>query len=174
MFNYQGTRNGAQRNLSPRILVKTSEVISVGDAVETYTSGTGENGTAALPLKGFVHGFVDAAGLPIVSLDAAAGTANPSAVATVTGDGTQYMIVDTSLDSLYSAEVNGTIGTTTASDKGGSKIDVDSANTNYGRVLETTNTRTATTKANFYNHGVDPKDSTRLIVSLAKSEEISA
>ena len=173
-FNYTGSRNGAQRNLSARILIKTSEVVAVGDAVETYTSGTGENGGAALPIKGIVHSIVDSNGLPFKKGAVTAGSVNTSDTTSVTADGTQYIIVDTSLDSLYSAQVNGTIGTTTDSDKLGGRIDVDSANTDYGRVLETTNTRTVATTANFYNHGTDPQDSARLVVSIANSEEYSA
>jgi hypothetical protein len=173
-FKYKSSRNGAQRNLSPAILIKTSEVIAVGDAVETFTSGTGENANAAIPIKGIVHSIVDSDGLPFKKGAQTAGSTNTSDTNSVTGDATQYIKVDTSLNSLYSAEVNGTIGTTTNSDKLGGRIDVDSANTDYGRVLETTNTRTVATTANFYNHGTDPDDSTRLLVSIASSEEYSA
>ena len=170
-FNYKGSRNGAQRNLTEPILIKTNEVVAVGDAVETYTTGTVENGTAALPIKGIVQSIVNADGLPFVSGEHTAGSTNTSDTQSVTGDGTQYCIIDTSPDTLYSAEVNGTLGTTNSSDKLGCRLDVDSANTDYGRLLETTATRTVVTTANFYSHGVDPEDSTRLIVSLFNSEE---
>ena len=183
-FNYKGTRNGAQRNLVS-VLIDDSTTVSVGDVTESYTNGALTNGVAAAPLKGFVHGIVEAENgvkpsLPSVLGSNTAGSVNPSDVQTITtaADNTTtlkyWAIVDTSLDSLYSAEVNGTLGTTSASTLLGCRINVDSANTDYGRVLETTATRTVATTANFYSHGLDPEDSARLVVSLAQSEEYSA
>lgn len=174
MFNYLRSRNGSTRNLTDPILIKTGVTVSVGEVVEVYTSGTVENGLAAKPLKGLVVDILDSKGYPFKKLQPSAGTAYSSDTITVTGDGTQYVILDTSLNSMYSVDVSGTLGTTANSDKLGGRIDVDSANTEYGQVLETTFTRTVATTANFYSHGVDPKDSTRLIVSLANSEEYSS
>jgi len=172
-FNYVGSRNGAQRNLTEPIVITTSDVVAVGSVVETYSAGTAGYGAAAQPIKGIVHAIVDADGLPITNSTHTAGTAHSADNASVTGDGTQYVIIDTSESSLYSATVSGTIGTTVSSDSGFCKIDVDSSNTNYNQLLETTATRTIGTPANFYSHGVDPQDSTRLIVSIAMSEEAS-
>lgn len=173
-FNYVGQRNNSgSRNLTKPIVITGSQTVAVGDFVETHTVGTADNPTAAQPGKGFVHAITNANGLPLVKSTHTAGTAHTPDTTSVTGDGTQYVIIDTAETSLYSTEVNGTVGTTTNSDLVGGRIDVDSANTDYGRVLETTNTRTIGTPANFYNHGTDPEDSTRLIVSLAMSEERS-
>jgi len=172
-LNYVGSRNGAQRNLSEPILINGTDTVSVGDVVEVYTNGKATNGVAALPLKGVVHAIVDALGLPKLKGVNVAGSANSSDTQTITADGDDYVIIDTSVNALYSAEVSGTLGTTADSDLMGARIDIDSANTNYGRLLETTATRTLGTPANFYSHGVDKNDSTRLIVSIAISEEDS-
>lgn len=178
-LKYTGSRNGAQRNLSEPILLYNSITVAVGDAVEVYTNGYATNGGAALPLKGIVHAIVDSHGLPPVKGANVAGTAISPDTSSVTTESdnttalTYYVIVDTSVDSLYSAEVSGTIGTTVSSTLPGCRIDIDSATTDYGRVLETTATRTIGTPANFYSYGPDTKDSTRLIVSLAMPEEMS-
>jgi len=182
-FNYKSSRHGAQRNLVS-VLINDSKTVGVGDVVQSYTAGSLNNGVAALPLKGFVHAIVEAENglkpsLPEVKGSNTAGSTNPSDTTSVTtaADNTTtkkwWAIVDTSVHSLYSAEVSGTIDTTTNSGDLGGRVDVDSANTDYGRVLETTHTRTIGTPANFYNHGVDPEDSTRLVVSLAMPEEMS-
>jgi len=182
-LNYKYTRNGAQRNLVS-VLLFNSITVAVGDAVETFTNGSATNGGAAAPLKGIVHAIVDAENtvkpsLPEVKGSNTAGSQNPSNTESVTtaADNTTtqkfWALVDTSRDSVYSAEVNGTIDTTANSGDLGARIDIDSANTDFGRVLETTATRTVATTANFYSHGVDPEDSTRLVVSLAQSEEYS-
>jgi len=183
-FNFKGTRNGAQRNLVS-VLIGNTKTLSVGDAVESFTAGSLTTGVAAAPLKGIVHAIVEAENgvkpsLPSVLGSNVAGSQNPSDVQTITtaADNTTtlkfWCLIDTSLDSLYSAEVNGTIGTTVDSELLGARINVDSANSDVGRVLETTATRTVATTANFYSHGLDPEDSTRLVVSLAQSEEYSA
>jgi len=172
-FNYVGSRNGASRNLSKPILINGTDTVTVGDAVECYTNGKATNGAAATPIKGIIHAITDVNGLPQVKGSNTAGSANSPDTNSITADGDDYVIVDTSVDSLYSAEVSGTLGTTNSSTLLGAKIDVDSANSDYGRLLETTATRTVGTPANFYSHGLDPNDSTRLIVSIALSEEDS-
>ena len=172
-LNYVGSRNGAQRNLTDPIVIKTDDVVAVGDVIKTYVAGLAENPVAAGPIKGIVAAITDSQGLPILQGANTAGSTNSPDTVSVTGDGSQYAIIDTDRASLYSAEVNGTVGTTNDSELVGGKIDVDSANTDYGRVLETTATRTIGTPANFYIHKADPNDSTRLIVSIALSEEDS-
>ena len=172
-LNYVGSRNGAQRNLSDPLLINGTDTVAVGDVVEFYTNGKATNGVAAKPVKGIVHAITDADGLPQVQGSNVAGSANSSAVTSITADGNDYVIVDTSVNSLYSAAVSGTLGTTVSSTLGGFQIDVDSANTSYGQLLESTATRTVGTPANFYAHKVDSNDSTRLIVSIALSEEDS-
>ena len=174
-FNYKSSVNGAQRNLE-LVLIYNSITVAVGDVVEVYTNGSATNGAAATPLFGVVHAIVDASTNPIVHGTAVAGTAIGSSTNSVTTaadnttTGAYYALVDTSNNSKYSAEVSGTLGTTVSSTLRGCRVDVDSANTDYGRLLESTATRTIGTPANFYSWGVDPDDSTRLIVSLAMTE----
>jgi len=172
-LNYVGSRHGAQRNLTDPILINGTDTVTVGDAVEVYTNGKATNGAAATPIKGIVMAITDANGLPQLKGANVAGSANSPDTNSVTADGNDYVIIDTSVNSLYSAEVSGTLGTTVSSTLPGCKIDIDSANTDYGRLLESTATRTVGTPANFYSHKVDPNDSTRLIVSIALSEEDS-
>lgn len=173
-LNYVGQRNNSgSRNLTPPIVITTGDVVAVGDLVEVYSAGTAGNPTAAQPAKGIVHAITDATGNPLIKSTHTAGTAHTPDTTSVTGDGTQYAIIDTAESSLYSAQVNGTIGTTVDSELVGARIDIDSANTDWGRVLESTATRTIGTPASFYSYGTDPQSSTRLIVSLAMSEERS-
>lgn len=174
-LDLHGTINGAQRNLQKELLYN-SITVAIGDVVERYTNGYATNGAAALPLYGVVHDIIDSVGNPIVTGASTAGSANSTKTSSVTtaADNTTtpvyYVLVDTANTTLYSAEVSGTLGTTNSSNLPGCRIDIDSANTDYGRLLETTATRTIGTPANFYSHGVDPDNSARLIVSLAMTE----
>lgn len=160
-----------------QVLIKNSITINVGELVKAYVDGYATNGTAAVGNLGIVHGFCYKDGTPVNSVSSpTAGTAaSPSVTQVVAASDNQttqlyWALVDISRETTYSAQVNGTLGTTASSTLLGCRIDVDSAGTNYGRVLETTATRTNATDANFYSLGLDPQDSTRLIVSCAFSE----
>jgi hypothetical protein len=172
-LEFKSTIGGVGRKLSKPLLCADSQTLSVGDSVKTdTTSGELIYGAAALPTLGIITAFTDKDGMPIKLANPVAGTASGVDVRTVaTGTaGTTYAIVDMSNQTVYSAECNGTIGTTVNSEVIGARADIDSANTDYGRILETTCTRTLGTPATFFCHGADPNDSTRMLVTIAISE----
>lgn len=176
MFNFARTIGGTGRKLE-QILLKESLTFTVGQAVKSYVAGTVEHATAATPVLGILVGIVDSKGVPFKSGNIVPGTAFSNELTTVTtagGNTTYYGLIDISMDTVYSAQVNGTVGTTVDSELRGCKIDVDSANTTYTRVLESTATRTVATTANFYCHGADSKDATRILVSIANHEMLAA
>lgn len=151
-----------------------SQTFEVGDVIEVYQNGVATLGTAAQPILGVVASFADADGNILPKPALVAGTASGNDVRTVTTDASNsdgyYAFVDIAKDTVYSAEISGTLGTTNDSDLPGVRLDVNSAGAEYGQLLETTATRTIGTPANFYSWGVDPNDSTRLLVSIAMSE----
>lgn len=170
-LNFVKTVGGVGRKLE-LVQLGNSQTVAVGDVIETYTTGKGVLQVAAKLVGGVVDALCDVNGYPIQTSNPVAGTASGVDVrsqATGTG-GAYYALVDFSPLTVYSAAVNGTLGTTASSTLRGCHVDIDSANTNYGRVLETTATRTQGVEANFYSHGTDPLDSTRLLVSIALSE----
>ena len=175
MLKFKRTVGGVGRKLE-LVLLANSQTVEVGDAIQTYSVGKGTLGAAATPIFGVIMAIVDSKGYPLPAPAVVAGTASGSDVvsqATGTG-GTYYALVDSSKETIYSAGVTGTIGTNNDSDLRGGWVDVDSAGTEYGKVLETTFNRTAQgatgAMSNFYSWGVDPDDSTRLLVSIANSE----
>ncbi len=171
-FNYKRTFGGVGRKLSAPILLADSQTVEVGDMIETYTTGEGVLATAAHFCLGVVTAIVDADGMPFKQGNPVAGTASGVDVRSqATGtSGTFYAIVDQSKSTIYSVTVDGTIGTTASSGLRGCHVDVNSAGTEYGEVLETTATRIEGVEANCYSHGVDPDDATRLLVSIAMQE----
>lgn len=162
------------------VIIANSTTLTVGDAVKTNTSGFLAVATAAAPLLGIVIGFKTSSDTPLTPSAYAKGTTAilPETESYAAASDNQTVakvkaIVACDPSAKYSAKVNGTINTTVSSAQPGARIDVDSANSNADRVLETTATRTASTAANFYDWGTDPDDSTRLIVSIAQSELMS-
>ena len=173
--------NGTRLDPAQLVLVTlgASTTFTIGDLVESMTTGVALPADAASASLGVIVGLADASGAPLRSPDVTRSTvAYSGTVDSVLTDGTNstgimaQVCFDQSVK--WSAEVNGTIGTTNDSQLRGCGIDIDSANSNVGRVLETTATRTAATITNFYSHGVDPSDATRLLVSISCSEVFSS
>ena len=174
MLKFKKTIGGMGRKLQ-LVKLANSQTVEVGDVIETYTVGTGTLEAAGLPVLGVVQAICNSRGIPFKTADVVAGTAsgtNVTSQATST-TGIYYALVDISRDTVYSAAVDGTIGTTVASTLRGCRLNVNSAGTEYGELLESTATRTPGTAGQFYSHGVDPEDSTRLLVSIALSELVS-
>lgn len=171
-LKYKRTIGGVGRKLE-QVLLGSSLEFNVGDLVETMSTGVALRGEAGKPVLGVIASICDADGLPFKSTNPVAGTASGTDTRTKTtgaANATYYAMVDVSNNSIYSADSNGTVGTTNDSDLRGCRIDIDSAGSEFGQVLETTATRTEGTEANFYGHGVDPDDSGNILVSIAMSE----
>lgn len=157
------------------ILLDNSMTFNVGDVCQSYKTGFGGTPTKAKPLMGIIVGFVGPDGKPIQPSAYVPGTATGTDVTQVvtasnnTTVKTYYALVNTSRNARYSAQVNGTVNTTVNSGRGHVWISVDSDNTNYGRVLETTASRSA--QLEFWCISPDVDDSTRLIVQISGSEK---
>ena len=169
------------------VIIANSVTLNVGDLVQVATSGATQGfATPAeklLGALGVVVGFANTYDAPLTPDSYAPGTAAGTDVQQVVAAANNQTVaqkvalVNVSTRTKYSAQVNGTLGTTNSSPTAASKriggyIDIDSDNTSYGRVLESTYTaaRSKTSGgSNFFVWGVDPNDSTRLIVSLCNS-----
>ena len=166
--------------LTRRILFN-SLTFSVGELVESISSGYAKKATAGTCALGIIVGFEGPNGAllpaPNVTPSTTAFNGSIESVTTAADNTTvdkKVAIVCFDPSVLWSAAVNGTIGTTASSQLPSVGIDIDSANTNYGRVLESTATRTPATKTNFMAFGADPNDTTRLLVMLNCSEVFSS
>lgn len=181
------TQSGLNPASLVRRIVKNSVTLNVGDCVLSYAAGVADVGLAGAPILGIVIGFENNDGSPIRPTQVTKGTTayNGSVTQLVADSDNQTVakklaVICADQNVTWSAQVNGTINTTVSSGLPGFGIDVDSANTNYARVLETTATRTAATITNFWCVGngqgssTDPNDSTRLLVRISASEQLSS
>lgn len=168
-------KRGLLGNSSPvlrKVIIDNSDDIAIGDAVKVYNAGDAEKLTAGKPIFGIVHAIVDQYGrsiLPQQHTQAEVGDWTvASEVITVGSDNETddkvAVICDVSLDTIYSGDVTGTIGTTVSSNKPGASIDVDDEDS----LDETSATRTGS--AQFFSWGTDPDDSGNLLVSIKESE----
>jgi hypothetical protein len=173
-FIYAGTRDGQGRRMEKAKMLPSSTAVAVGSVYALYASTDDRLAVAVkdLPILGILTAIVDKYGNPFKPA-IAAGTATGSTVISVTTGATNttyWGIIDSSQFTKWSAAVNGTLGTTAASDYKGGWDNIDSDNTNYSRVLESLHSRTATSLANFRSYGKDPQNATRLIEVIHNSE----
>ena len=158
------TPNGAP--VLRRTIITNSVVTVVNDSYK-LASGFGALGTAGTSVLGHVTGIstLDQVG---VNTTGVAGAEMGSFVGSYTAAADNQTVaqvkaeVDISKDTLYSAEVDVAIGTTTGSDLDGYFMDLADEDT----LDEST---AATTAAQYGTWGTDPNDSARAIVNIFES-----
>lgn len=174
----RGTDHGALPPTMP--IIANSITVAVGEAVKLDSTGYVTNATADDAMLGIVVGFAKSDGTPLSPAAYVAGTATSSDVQSVVAASDNQTVdkkralVQMDPAMIWSVTVSGTLGTTadspTATDGSiGGWINVDSAGTSYGQVLESTFSRTDGQDQNFFCWGVDPADTTRYLVSIANS-----
>ncbi len=171
-FSYKKSLRGNSAPVLVSVIIDNSDDIEVGDMVKCYNAGNAEKATAGMPIFGVVHAIVDKYGnsiAPEKQSKAVMGSATESSgVITVASNNETVdkiaVLCDVSVDSIYSATVDGTINTTNSSAKLGAYMDLTDENS----VNETTATRSGV--ANLYGWGTDPENSSNLLVSICESE----
>jgi len=134
------------------------EVVTAGDAVHGVVVDIVDKNGNSMSGSLAVVGSATVSGLP-----------SALSVAVASDNETVDLVaakVETSKFAIYSADVDGTMNTTSSSNKAGGWVDM----TDKDSVDETTHTRTITTGGQMKNWGVDPEDSSRMLVSINESE----
>lgn len=145
-------------------IITNSVTIAVGDSVKT-ASGFAALGTTGARVLGHVESLIGKDGLTPVKDGTYLG--NIGEAYTVESDNqTDKEIrarVDVDTASLYSAELDAAVGTTSGSNLAGKTFDlVDEDTLDESTVAETT--------AQYYSHGLDINETTRVVVNVLESE----
>jgi hypothetical protein len=146
--------------------------------MKIYTNGYAEPATTAYQYLGICHSILDKYGISICpALSKMATTGSATSVTTgglttasdnaTSGKDNIQVALDVSLDSIYTAAVTGTLGATVTVAQGGFWIDIATGGVS---LTETTASRAAVKMC--YCWGLDPLDSTRLLVSKTKDERL--
>ena len=153
-------------------IVANSVVLTVSDSVKFDTDGFVALGTAGAAVLGHVMNISTNFGVGLSS-SGAAGAELGSYVGTFTMASDNETVakvraeVDISQQTMYTAEVDATIGTTTGSDLAGYRMDLIDEDT----LDEST---AATSTAQYATWGTDPEDSTQAIVNIFESQVFNA
>lgn len=147
-------------------ILANSITVTIMDSVK-FASGFVALGTAAATVLGHVEGIRSNLGLGMTTTGVA-GAAVGSFVGTfATASDNQTVAkvraeIDVSQNTMYSAEVDATIGTTTGSNLAGYRMDlVDEDTLSEGSAL--------TTILQYGTWGLDPSDSARAVVNILRS-----
>jgi len=172
-----------KKHLTPpmiqRVILDNDERVYIGDPVKKLASGHAEQAAAAGSIFGHVLDIVDKnnnsmfGSTPSYTGAVTISGSPSSGYVTVATDNETVdkiaALVDVSPFTIYSAPITGTMNTTDTSSAGGGWVDI-AVSTYVITIDETTHTRTITNGGQYYNWGVDPDDSTRMLVSISESE----
>ena len=153
-------------------ILANSITVTVSDSVKFDTDGFVALGTAGAAVLGHVMNISTNLGVG-VNTTGVAGAELGSYVGTfLTASDNETVSkvraeVDISQQTMYSAEVDATIGTTTGSDLAGYRMDLIDEDT-----LDESDA--ATTTAQYATWGLDPEDSTKAIVNIFESQVFNA
>lgn len=158
-------RKGKTGPLEKKIITN-SAVIRVGEAVN-IESGFADSAGAGEAIYGVVAGIVGPNG-EVLRNNGASSDFDPIGDYTAASDnqtvGKVSVLIQTSKDAIYSAPADATLGTTTGSNLAGYRMD----HTAGGLTLD--ESTAVTTAAQWVSHGVDPEDSTKVLVSIYESQ----
>lgn len=166
-FKIAGSLNPHGGPLLRRETIANSVTISENDSVKR-ASGFVALGTTGAAVFGHVSGISTHRGVGL-NTDGSAGSDIGSFAGTFTTASDNQTVdqvkaeVDISKFTLYSATADDTLGTTTGSDLTGYNMDLADED-------ELDESTAATTAAQYHSHGLDPEDSSRVIVNIYESE----
>lgn len=167
MFTKIGSIGRAGGPLLVDRIITNSVTVAVGDSVKT-ASGFAALGTTGARVLGHVESVVGADGLtPVKDGSYLGNLGNTFAAASDNQTVAQVRVrVDVDMHSLYSADLDAAIGTTSAaggSGAAGKTFDIANEDT----LDESTS---AETKQQYYSHGTDRNDTTNVVVNILESE----
>lgn len=166
-FKKHGTLSPYGAPVIRRAIITNSVVTTILDSVK-LSSGFAALGTAGALVFGHVMAISTDKGVG-VNTSGASGAAIGSFVDTYTAASDNQTVAkvkvecDVSKETLYSAEVDATIGTTTGSNLAGYTMDlIDEDTLDESSAVATT--------GQYMSHGLDPLDSSRAIVNIFESQ----
>ena len=180
-LKYKGNLLGENGRILRKFVLNASLDFQVGDVVSYVTGSlTGEvplefnevaESTSGRKVVGVIQAITTSRG--VSPSDNGCGGAFVDQYRTATNNETGARvsaIVDMSPFSLYSADLDDTIGVTTGSNRAGYYLNLDTGDTNAHQLNEASAVAVGTTGGGqFLSHGVDPEDTNNIIVNIAKS-----
>ena len=174
-LKFKSSLLGTNGRMLRKFVLDASVDWQVGDVVTGGTGGEGFNGevlvlaTSSTNVVGVIEAIITNTGVAPSSngcggafVDQYRTAANNETAAQVSA------LVDISPFSVYSADLDDTIGTTTGSNRAFYYFNIDSGSANQ-QLDEASAKAPSTGSGQFVSHGVDPEDTNNLLVSINRS-----
>ena len=174
-LKFKTSQLGANGIMLRKFVLDASVDWQVGDVVTGGTGGEGFNGevvvlaTSSLNVVGVIEAIITNAG--VAPSNNGCGGAFVDQYRTAANNETAAQVsalVDVSPFSIYSADLDNTIGTTTGSNRAFYYFNIDSGSANH-QLDEASAKAPSTGAGQFVSHGVDPEDTNNLLVSINRS-----
>ena len=176
MLKYKFDLTGSGGRMLRKYVLDASIDWQVGDVVSGATGGEGFNGevlvsdTASYHIVGVIEAIITNAG--VAPSNNGCGGAFVDQYRTAANNETAAQVsalVDISPFSVYSADLDDTIGTTTGSNRAFYYFNIDSGSANHQ--LDEASAAAPTTGGahQFVSHGLDPEDTNNVLVSINRS-----
>ena len=175
MLKYRENLLGEGGRILRKVVLDASIDWQVGDVVSGGTGGEGFNGevivtdTASYHVVGVIQAIITDKG--VSPSDNGCGGAFVDQYRTAANNETAAKVsalVDISPFSVYSADLDDTIGTTTGSNRAFYYFNLDSGSANH-QLDEASAKAPSTGNGQFVSHGLDPQDTNNLLVSINRS-----
>ena len=175
MLKYRENKLGENGRILVKVVLDASVDWQVGDVVSGGTGGEGFNGevivtdTASYHVVGVIQAIITDKG--VSPSDNGCGGAFVDQYRTAANNETAAKVsalVDISPFSVFSADLDDTIGTTTGSNRAFYYFNVDSGSANH-QLDEASAKAPSTGNGQFVSWGVDPQDTNNLLVSINRS-----
>ena len=170
-FVYKGNLNGGHNRTLVKIVLNAQTDFRVGDVVVAGTADDALLATAGIRVLGVIAAIVTDGGTPPSSNGCGGAFVNTYYTASSNETvGKVAALVDVDVNSLYSAAADSTLGTTTGSNKKFYYFDLSSTCTTTGSSAQTlAESLTSATSGQFFSFGLDPDDTTRVIIKIRES-----
>lgn len=178
-LKYKFNTTGDGGRMLRKFVLDASIDWQVGDVVTGGTGGEGFNGevivlaTSALNVVGVIEAIITNTG--VAPSNNGCGGAFVDQYRTAANNETAAQVsalVDISPFSVYSADLDDTIGTTTGSNRAFYYFNIDSGSANH-QLDEASAKAPSTGSGQFVSHGLDPEDTNNLFVSINRSFMLS-
>ncbi len=168
---YKKNINGAHNRTLVKVLLNNSTDFRVGDVVTTGTAEEALQATAGIRVLGVIAAIVTDGGVSPSSNGCGGAFVNTYRTASDNETVAKVSaLVDIDPNSLYSAPLSDTIGTTTGSNKAFYMFDVVTGSDTTGVTAATLGETSASTgSGQFYSLGLDPDNTNRIMVKIRES-----
>jgi len=170
-FVYKGSLNGGHSRTLIKVVLNAQTTFRIGDWVLGGTDDGADLPTAGVKLLGCITAIITDKGVS-PSSDGLGGVFVDKYYTAASNEtsGKISALIDVDPNSLYSASADSTLGATTGSNKKFYFFDLSSTCVTTGSSAQSlAETLTSATSGQFFSLGLDPDDTTRVIVKLRES-----